>query len=309
MSRPAPAHWPIGQAAQDRNAGFDLQVVFVDLQARDESPADRAHGLSIVGPIGLPTKARRDAASFAPAWRRHLLRRGRDRVGLIIGWKSSNRGVGSWENRGQQIGEAEARATRAESWHGPPAICQQKARKNSLGRQGEIGHIPAHRAHNIWQRGHPDLSGNLPPAALAANISANVPRILLAEDTPASRLLMVRLLSRGGYQVATAENGKEAIELFQSQPFDAVLMDLSMPIMDGFEATQQIRALENSFNRHVPIIAITAHASAESRRQCSEVGMDAFVTKPVDIHRFLSLLRSVVAGVPTQVDNDRPRRC
>jgi CheY-like chemotaxis protein/HPt (histidine-containing phosphotransfer) domain-containing protein len=92
----------------------------------------------------------------------------------------------------------------------------------------------------------------------------------------------VRLLEKLGCSVVVAANGQEAVALLEQQSFDAVLMDVQMPAMDGLEATALIRQRERATGRHVPIIALTAHALKEDRQRCLEAGMDGYVSKPID---------------------------
>jgi signal transduction histidine kinase/ActR/RegA family two-component response regulator len=104
--------------------------------------------------------------------------------------------------------------------------------------------------------------------------------ILLVEDSPINQRLAVGLLEKKGYEVFVANNGREAYEAFLNQPFDIVLMDVQMPEMDGFEATEAIRAAERDVS-HVPIIAMTAHAMKGDRERCLRAGMDAYISKPI----------------------------
>jgi two-component system, sensor histidine kinase and response regulator len=106
-------------------------------------------------------------------------------------------------------------------------------------------------------------------------------RVLLVEDHPVNQLLAQELLQRMGHYVKTAVNGKEALEAYKIEQFDLVLMDIQMPIMDGFEATAAIRAMETALGIHTPIAAMTAHALEGHREQCIAAGMDAYITKPV----------------------------
>jgi len=106
------------------------------------------------------------------------------------------------------------------------------------------------------------------------------PRILLVEDNPINRKLAVALLNRAGYSVATAENGRRAVEAVKRETFGVVLMDVQMPEMDGYEATGQIRALGGT-RGSTPIIAMTAHAMKGDRKRCLAAGMDDYVSKPI----------------------------
>ncbi|QDU75908.1 Signal transduction histidine-protein kinase BarA [Bremerella volcania] len=117
--------------------------------------------------------------------------------------------------------------------------------------------------------------------------------VLLAEDTPANQKVVTTMLKKRGHSVTVAQNGREAVELFKKQTFDVVLMDVQMPILDGFQATSVIRALERDANSATPIIAMTAHAMRGDREKCLEAGMDAYVAKPLDVKQLLGLIESV----------------
>ncbi len=105
--------------------------------------------------------------------------------------------------------------------------------------------------------------------------------VLLAEDGIANQKLAVGLLGRWGHRVTVANNGHEAVEAFSRDEFDLVLMDVQMPELDGLEATREIRRREQGTDRHVPIIAMTAHAMPGDREECLESGMDGYVSKPI----------------------------
>ena len=107
--------------------------------------------------------------------------------------------------------------------------------------------------------------------------------ILLAEDNLVNQKVASKMLERSGHKVTIAANGQEALDIFARQPFDLVLMDIQMPMMDGFEATQAIRDLEKDSGRHTPIIALTAHAISGYREKCLERGLDDYLSKPIKI--------------------------
>ena len=117
-------------------------------------------------------------------------------------------------------------------------------------------------------------------------------RILLAEDNSVNQTYAVRILSRNGHSVTVANNGVEAIEHWQSKPFDLVLMDLQMPEVDGFQATAAIRQHESGSERHTPIIATTAHAN---RDQCLSSGMDGYVAKPIEGEKLFAEIERVTS--------------
>jgi PAS domain S-box-containing protein len=109
-------------------------------------------------------------------------------------------------------------------------------------------------------------------------------KLLLAEDNVVNQTLALRLLEKLGHQVTLAKNGLEAVRHWESTRFDAILMDVDMPVMNGYEATQNIRAQEQKQERsaHTPIIAMTAHAMQGAREECLRYGMDGYLTKPID---------------------------
>lgn len=106
-------------------------------------------------------------------------------------------------------------------------------------------------------------------------------KILLAEDGKANQRLACALLQRWGHTVTIAENGRMAVEMWQQQPYDLVLMDVQMPDLDGLDATREIRSIEKTRGGHIPIVAMTARAMKGDRERCLDAGMDAYVPKPV----------------------------
>ncbi|TMA54056.1 MAG: response regulator [Deltaproteobacteria bacterium] len=121
-------------------------------------------------------------------------------------------------------------------------------------------------------------------------------RVLLAEDNAVNRKVAVRLLEKRGHSVVAVEDGRQALRALDRERFDVVLMDVQMPEMDGFEATAAVRARERGRGEHVPIVALTAHAMKGDRERCLEVGMDAYVSKPVDAGELFATLERVVTG-------------
>lgn len=105
-------------------------------------------------------------------------------------------------------------------------------------------------------------------------------KILLAEDTPLNQLLVRKIAQKWNYELDVANNGKEALDLIDKNTYDIVLMDIQMPEMDGYTATQAIRNMNNPDKKNIPIIALTAHATNEEAQKCLHMGMNAYVTKP-----------------------------
>ena len=108
-------------------------------------------------------------------------------------------------------------------------------------------------------------------------------RILLVEDEPVNRKVAVNLLESCGHSITSAEDGKRALEILAAQQFDLILMDVQMPVMDGFAATRKIRERERSAGYKTPIIAMTAHALKGDREKCLDAGMDDYISKPVKV--------------------------
>jgi two-component system, sensor histidine kinase and response regulator len=125
--------------------------------------------------------------------------------------------------------------------------------------------------------------------------------LLLAEDNPVNQKLAIRVLQKWNHQVTVARNGKEAYDLFLGDPeFAAILMDVEMPILDGLEATAQIRAHEKTTGTHIPIIAMTAHAMVGDKARCLAAGMDGYVSKPLRPEELYALLEDIAARLVPQ---------
>lgn len=131
-----------------------------------------------------------------------------------------------------------------------------------------------------WKDNHRQFARNSASRALSGSPESRR-RILVAEDNPINQRLVARLLEKEGHRVVLAGNGKEALSHWGRQPFDLILMDVQMPVMDGYEATREIRNAERVSRAHTPIVALTAHAMASDRQQCLNAGMDDFLTKPI----------------------------
>jgi CheY-like chemotaxis protein len=129
-------------------------------------------------------------------------------------------------------------------------------------------------------------------------------KILLAEDNVINQKLAVGVLTRFGHQVTIANNGEEALQLLEQGSFDLVMMDVQMPVMDGFAATEAIREREAGTGQHMPIIAMTAHAMKGDRERCLEVGMDEYVAKPIRITVLREKLIQVLGDPPPTEPED-----
>jgi CheY-like chemotaxis protein len=115
-------------------------------------------------------------------------------------------------------------------------------------------------------------------------------RVLLAEDNPVNRIVALRLIEKQGHVVECAANGLEVLDLISKQYFDLVLMDIEMPEMDGFEATQRIREAEQLSGEHVPILAMTAHAMIGDEERCLAGGMDGYLSNPINFQELFRIL-------------------
>lgn len=130
-----------------------------------------------------------------------------------------------------------------------------------------------------------------PSAAPISQVDPHDKYLLLVEDNKINQLVAGKFLQKFGYQYDIAENGAQALERMQTKAYDAILMDCQMPVLDGFEATKRIRLLEQSSQRHVPIIGLTANALEGDREKCLACGMDDFTTKPIKIDELEAKLK------------------
>ena len=111
----------------------------------------------------------------------------------------------------------------------------------------------------------------------------------MAEDEYINTFLIRTLLEDAGYAVTVVENGQAAVDVWRGGGFAAILMDIQMPLMDGYEAVARLRTLEPA-GQHIPVIAMTAHALEGDRQRCLDAGMDDYLTKPIDGRAVLALL-------------------
>lgn len=122
-----------------------------------------------------------------------------------------------------------------------------------------------------------------PPGPVPQTLRGKAVKILLAEDNKINQAVVKRALEKLGYAITIASTGVEALALLRVQSFDAILMDIQMPQMDGLAVTAEIRQMERGTAKHIPILAITAHALQGDRERCLAAGMDGYVSKPIDV--------------------------
>ncbi len=122
-------------------------------------------------------------------------------------------------------------------------------------------------------------------------------RILLVEDNELNRDMLAERLGLRGYQVLVAVDGDQGVTMAHSEKPDAILMDMSLPVMDGWEATRRLKAASDT--RAIPIVALTAHVMLGDQDRCFEAGCDAYEEKPVDFPHLLTTLQSLLDKSPT----------
>ncbi len=158
---------------------------------------------------------------------------------------------------------------------GMPAIVNKPVRQGILRECFEA---------SMQGKGISDATESKPETEYSVDSKAAAHRVLLVEDNTVNLMVAENMLKKLSYSVTTAYNGEEAVELFVDGEFDIVLMDCSMPVMDGYEATRKIREIEaNSDSDKATIIALTANAMTNDRERCLQAGMDDFLTKPISM--------------------------
>jgi CheY-like chemotaxis protein len=119
-------------------------------------------------------------------------------------------------------------------------------------------------------------------------------KLLLVEDNEMNRDMLSRRLTRRGYEVAIAIDGAQGVEMARTETPDLILMDLSLPIIDGWEATRRIKAAQDT--KHLPVIGLTAHAMAGDREKAMDAGCDDYDTKPIELERLLKKVETLLQG-------------
>jgi two-component system cell cycle response regulator DivK len=119
-------------------------------------------------------------------------------------------------------------------------------------------------------------------------------KVLLVEDNEMNRDMLSRRLIRKGYEIVMAMDGEQAVAMAAAERPDLILMDMSLPVIDGWEATRQVKSAEAT--KHIPVIALTAHAMSGDREKALEAGCDDYDTKPVELPRLLAKIEALLAG-------------
>jgi two-component system, cell cycle response regulator DivK len=119
-------------------------------------------------------------------------------------------------------------------------------------------------------------------------------KILLVEDNELNRDMLSRRLARKGYEVVIAEDGQQGVNMARSESPDLILMDMSLPVLDGWEATRKLKAAPET--QAIPVIALTAHAMAGDRERAVEAGCNDFDTKPIELPRLLEKIEAILGG-------------
>ncbi len=211
---------------------------------------------------------------------------------VLIGWRITDTGIGMTDDQlaGLFQAYAQAEVSTARKFGGTGLglmICRQLVElmggeitvQSAPGKGSTFSYttllLPAiHRGNSVTESGADrESSGD----------RSRISRILVADDNEINQVVACKFLQKLGYEVEIARNGREAIVAAARVHYDAILMDCEMPEMDGYAATRAIRQSETEAARHIPVIALTGHASSEDERVCLEAGMDAVLTKPVTL--------------------------
>jgi CheY-like chemotaxis protein len=161
---------------------------------------------------------------------------------------------------------------------------------------GSTFHFTAQLGFAQAGAGEPESAEPAAPSVVAA--PARPLRILLAEDNLVNQKLAVAILEKQGHSVAVVSNGVEALRTIEANAFDLVLMDVQMPVMDGIECTRAVRAAESGTARHLPVLAMTAHALTADRERCLAAGMDGYISKPVRVRDLVDAIERCTAPAP-----------
>lgn len=170
--------------------------------------------------------------------------------------------------------------------------------KHILGKPFRFSEIMAALSASSDYSGESDETGKSGPKAIHFEQTLPAPvkqlKILLAEDNTVNQKLIQRTLERKHFAVTTVGNGRQAYDVFRNEHFDLVLMDVQMPVMDGLSATRLIRDHEKTLNTRTPIVAMTAHAFQETQRECTEAGMDYYLSKPISGRSLVDKIEAIL---------------
>ncbi len=222
---------------------------------------------------------------------------------IRLEWKISDTGIGMTDEQQSRLFQAysQAEASTARKFGGTGLglmICRQlvELMGGGIAVESQAGSgttfsyttllLPAIHRESVdfmaSEMGKPELGSDVPK------------RVLVADDNEINQVVVCKFLQKLGYEVEIARNGREAVEAVSRTPYDAILMDCEMPEMDGYDATRAIRQRETETNSHIPVIALTGHASAEDAQICVQAGMDGVLTKPVTLPALRGILDRVL---------------
>lgn len=122
-----------------------------------------------------------------------------------------------------------------------------------------------------------------------------MPKILLVEDNEMNRDMLSRRLVRRGYEIVMALDGEQGVAMAQTEKPDLILMDMSLPVVDGWEATRRVKADDTT--KTIPVIALTAHAMSDDREKAMQAGCDEYDTKPIDLERLLGKIQTLLPNI------------
>lgn len=179
--------------------------------------------------------------------------------------------------------------------------------ESQLGTGSTFSFTASFRRPAEWQ--YRKISSDYSPAIGSSAATESIPpkngsqdiHILVAEDTPANQKLINTVLKKLGYSFETVSNGQQALDRLSQRHFDLMLLDVQMPVMSGMQVASIVREQEKSDDTHIPIIAMTAHAMPGDAERCLAAGMDAYLSKPLDIGSLAELINRFVVQTPTPV--------
>ncbi len=120
-------------------------------------------------------------------------------------------------------------------------------------------------------------------------------KVLIAEDSSVIQNLTKKILSIQNYEISSVKNGQQVLDALEAEPFDIILMDINMPVMDGIECTEKIRSLDDDVKSKIPIIAITGNARNLSLEEYQEIGINEFLQKPLNFDQLVTLVKELTA--------------